>query len=133
MCRSDEHGYPVLVNPELDNLFRDLLASNRGPGYGVSVIGAAHDLSVIDVDLRFIAGRTYCCAEPGCHLPLDKEARRLRSLAAERAIRLPEAMTIRWHCHVEEGAKLECHKSLGLPAESKAYDFEFACGAMVAE
>ena len=59
------------MKPELETLFRDLLASNRGPGYGVSVLGATPDLSVIDVSLRFIAGRTYCCAEPGCHLPPD--------------------------------------------------------------
>jgi hypothetical protein len=123
-------GYPALVNPELDSLFRDLLAANRGPGYGVSLIGAAPDLSVIDVDLRFIAGQTYCCAEPGCHLPFDKEQRRVRQLAAERAIQLPEALTVRWHCHVEEGAKLECHKSFRLPVESKAYDFLVAYGAM---
>lgn len=117
---------------ELDNLFRDLLASNRGPGYGVAVIGAAPDLSVIDVDLRFIAGRTYCCAEPGCHVPFDKEQQRLRRLAAERAIELPDALTVRWHCHVEEGAKLECHRHLASPAESKAYDFEVAYGATAA-
>ena len=117
-----------MAYPELDNLFRDLLASNRGPGYDVSVVGAAPDLSVIDVDLRFLAGRTYCCAEPGCHVPFDKAQQRLHRLAAECAIRLPEALTVRWHCHVEEGAKLECHKPLGLPMESKAYDFEVAYG-----
>lgn len=121
-----------MTYPELDNLFHDLLASNRGPGYGVYVIGAASDLSVIDVDLRFIAGRTYCCAEPGCHVPCDKAQQRLRRLAAERAIRLPDALTVRWHCHVEEGAKLECLKPLGLPAESEAYDFEVAYGGMEA-
>ena len=117
-----------MANSELDNLFRDLLASNRGPGYGASVTGAAPDLSMIDVDLRFIAGRTYCCAEPGCHVPFDKAQHRLHRLAAERGIRLPEAVTVRWHCHVEEGAKLECHKPLGLPAESKAYDFVVVYG-----
>src|SRR3954469_17179931 len=108
--------YPAL-NPELDNVFRDLLASNRGPGYGVSVLSARPDFSVIDVDLRFIAGRTYCCAEPGCHLPRDNG--RIKSLAAERAIQLPKTFTVRWHCHVEQGAKIECLKKLGLPVESK--------------
>jgi hypothetical protein len=117
-----------LVYLELDNLFRDLLSSNHGPGYGVSVLGASPDLSVIDVDLRFIAGRTYCCAEPGCHLPYDTGQRRLRRLAAERAIALPESVTVRWHCHVERGAKLECMIKLELPPESEAYDFEIAYG-----
>ena len=110
-----------MVYPELDSLFHELLASNRGPGYGISVLAAAPDLSVIEVDLRFIAGRSYCCAEPGCHVGLDN--RKLLRLATERSVPLPESVTIRWHCHVEEGARLEVLKSFGLPAESKAYDF----------
>ena len=110
-----------MAYPELDNLFRDLLASNRGPGYGVSVIGASPDLSVIDVDLRFIAGRSYCCAEPGCHLGLDNG--KLLRLAAERCVPLPDSVTVRWHCHVEQGARLEVMTSFGLPVESEPYDF----------
>jgi hypothetical protein len=113
---------------ELDNLFRDLLASNRCLGYAVSILGASPDLSIIDVDLRFVAGRTYCCAEPGCHVPRDAGQRRLRRLATERAIALPESVTVRWHCHVERGAKLECMTKLGLPVESEAYDFEATYG-----
>jgi hypothetical protein len=110
-----------LANPELDNLFRNLLASNRGPGYGVSVTGAAADLSVIDVELRFIAGRSYCCAEPGCHVGLDNA--KLLRLAAQRSVPLPESVTVRWHCHVAQGARLEVMKSFGRPVESEAYDF----------
>ena len=124
--------YPALANPELDKLFRDLLASNQGPGYGVSVLGASPDLSLIDVDLHFMAGRTYCCAEPGCHLPRDAEQQRLRRLAAERAIALPKSVTVRWHCHVERGAKLQCMTKLGSPVESNAYDFEVAYGSEAA-
>ena len=124
--------YPALAYPQLDSLFRDLLAANRSPGYGVDVTGAAPDLSVIEVDLRFIAGRTYCCAEPGCHVPIDKAQRRLRKMAAERAILFPEAVTVRWHCRVEEGVKLECLRSAGVPAESEEYDFEVAYGETAA-
>jgi hypothetical protein len=124
--------YPALAYHELDNLFRDLLASNRGAGYGVSVMDAVPDLSVTDVELRFVAGRTYCCAEPGCHVPFDQAQQRLHRLAAERALRLPDALTVRWHCQVEEGAKLECHKSLGVPPESEAYDFVVAYGETTA-
>ena len=98
----------------------------------MSVLGATPDLSVIDVDLRFVAGRTYCCAEPGCHVPFDSGQLRLRRLAAERGISFPESVTIRWHCHVKRGAKLECMKQLGLPVESKAYDFEVAYGGTAA-
>ena len=121
-----------MANPELDNLFRDLLATNGGPGYGVSFLGASTDLSIIDVELHFVAGRTYCCAEPGCHLPRDTGQQLLRRLAAERAIALPESVTVRWHCHVERGAKFECMTKLGLPAESEAYDFEVAYGGEAA-
>jgi hypothetical protein len=113
--------YPALAHPELDSLFRELLAANGGPGYGISVLAAAPDLSVIDVELRFIAGRSYCCAEPGCHLGLDNL--KLLRLAAERCVRLPESVTVRWHCRVERGARLEVMKSFGLPIESDAYDF----------
>ncbi len=119
--------------PDLDNLFRDLLASNRGPGYAVSVIRAASDLSVIDVELRFIAGRTYCCAEPGCHMPFDREQKRLHRLAAERAISLPESVTVRWHCHVELGVILGgSSRSGATPRESQAYNFEVAYGGAAA-
>jgi hypothetical protein len=111
-----------LADPELDSLFHDLLASNRGPGYGISVIATAPDLSIIDVDLRFISGRNYCCAEPGCHLPSNTD--RLVQLAADRSIHLPESLTIRWHCRVEQGAHLECLKSFGLLTETDAYEFE---------
>lgn len=112
------------MNCELESLFRDLLSSNRGLRYGVSVLGATPDLSVIDVELCFLAGRTYCCAEPGCHLPSDSGQERLRRLAAEGAVALPELVTVHWHCHVERGARLACLTKLGLPAESEAYDFE---------
>jgi hypothetical protein len=114
------------LHPELDSLFRELLASNRGPGYGISVLAATPDLSVIDVDFRFLAGRSYCCAEPGCHL--DHSGGRLLRLAKERSIPLPNGVTVRWHCYVEQGARLECMKFLRLPTESEAYDFEYVSG-----
>ena len=120
-----------MENPEIESLFCDLLASNHGPGYFISILSASRDRSVIDVELRFVAGRTYCCAEPGCHLPSDTGQQRLHLLAAERGIKMPEAVTVRWHCHVEEGAKLEHLAKLGLPVESKAYDFEVIYGAGV--
>lgn len=121
---------PAVAYPELDQLFRDLLASNRGPGYGVTVLGAASDLSLIDVDLRFLAGRSYCCAEPGCHLPRDNT--KLLRLAAERSIPVPESVRVRWHCHVEHGTGLECRKRFGLPAVSEAYKFDWTCGGLPA-
>jgi hypothetical protein len=63
---------------------------------------------------------------------LPRDDRRLQRLAVERAIQLPQSVTVRWHCHVERGAKLECMKKLGLPVESEAYDFDVASGGTAA-
>jgi hypothetical protein len=123
--------YHSLATSDVYSLFRDLLSTNRGPGYGISILRVGPDLSSIDVGLRFIAGRTYCCGEPGCHLPRDTE--RLIQLAAVRSISLPESVVVHWHCFVEEGARFECMKSLGLPLESKAYSFKATSGGRVAE
>jgi hypothetical protein len=115
-----------LAYPKLDNLFRELLATNRGPGYGISVVAATSDLSSIEVDLRFLSGRTYCCGEPGCHLPSNID--RIIKLAANSSILLPASAVIHWHCFVEEGVLFESMKSLGLPLESKAYNFDARSG-----
>lgn len=105
--------------PEIDDLFREFFSTNRGPGYGVSVTSAAPDRSTIEVEFRFLASRSYCCAEPGCHLPRDCE--RLIRLAAERSIHLPEGVAVRWHCIVEEGASLRCRRA---PVVAKAYEYD---------
>jgi hypothetical protein len=107
---------------ELTDGFVELLSKNRGPGYGIKVIDAAADLSRIDVEIVFVAGRTYCCAEPGCHLPRD--SKRLVELAAIRSIPIPELAAITWHFRIEAGARLECLNTLGLPLESPAYEFD---------
>lgn len=108
----------------LTDVFVELLGSNRGPGYGIKVTDAANDLSRIEVEVVFVAGRTYCCAEPGCHLP--RESKRLTELAALRSISIPEHVTIRWHFRIEAGTRLECRRALGLPLESEAYEFEIS-------
>ncbi len=118
--------YPTMANPEHESLFHDLLANNRGPGYGISVVAAAPDLSSFEVDLRFLAGRTYCCGEPGCHLP--RNTKWLVQLAAAKSLSLPSSTVVHWHCIVEEGAQFECMKSLGLPLASKTYSFEATSG-----
>jgi hypothetical protein len=108
---------------ELNLLFRDLLSTNRGPGYDIDVTDAADDLSKIDVTVVFGSGRTYCCAEPGCHF-LNAGSRLLR-LAAKSSFNFPNNVVIQWHCCVEDGAKMECHKALGIPLESKAYEYDW--------
>ncbi len=106
----------------LDRLFGTLLATNRGPGYGISILGADADLSAIDVELRFLSGRTYCCAEPGCHLPWDH--RRLRQIAADQGIPLPESLLVRWKVRVERGAMLQSLALVGpeISSEESVYE-----------
>jgi hypothetical protein len=111
---------------ELGDLFQELLGPKRRLRFGVRVTGAAADLSVIDAEFRFLAGRSYCCTQPGCHLPWNCE--RLVRLAAERSIRLPDDVTVRWHCLVEEGARNLCLREFGRPIESKAHEFDFVSG-----
>jgi hypothetical protein len=107
---------------ELTDVFVELLRNDRAPEYGVKVTDAAEDLSHLDVEIVFLAGKTYCCAEPMCHLPRD--SKRLMKLAAIRSISIPEDSTIKWHFRIEAGARLECLQALGLPLESKAYQFD---------
>ncbi len=115
--------------PELDHLFRldtifsELLRSPRGPRYGVTVKDAASDLSEIYVELRFLAGRSYCCAEPSCHIP--STCKQLVALAEQHALRVPDDVRVYWHCVVEEGARLQVLNSFGVSPETKAYAFDF--------
>jgi hypothetical protein len=111
---------------ELEQLFRDLLASNRGPGYGISVNGAADDLSRIDVTITFISGRKYCCAEQGCHLP--RNTKRVVQMAVQRSLSVPDNLVIHCHCCVEEGAKMESGAPPGMSRESEAYKFDYVTG-----
>jgi len=102
---------------EIEALVNELLAANCSPGYGIVVGDVASDPPTIDVEIRFLSGRIYCCAEPGCHLPRDLS--RLPLLAG---------FTIRWNCIVEQGAQLKCNAALGLPLESESYEFDFVTG-----
>src|SRR5262245_36587509 len=99
---------------EIEALIRELLAKNRSPGYGIDVRDVVAGPPTIDVEFRFLSGRTYFCAEPGCHLP--RELSRLPRLAG---------FTIRWHCIVERGALLKTLAVLGLPLESEGYEYDF--------
>ena len=106
---------------ELEAVFHNLLAANRGPDYSVVVTEATPDLSLIAATVSFTSGRTYCCAEPFCHVP--RNLTRLIALAADRGIGLPKFVRVRWHFVVEAGARLECLRHLGLPLESEHYEF----------
>jgi hypothetical protein len=107
------------TNAEIEALIQELLASNDSPGYGIAVrnVTSHPGDSAIDVDVRFLSGRIYCCAEPACHLP--KDLSRIPLLAG---------FTVRWHCRVEQGARLTCLEALGLPIDSPGFEYEFVTG-----
>ncbi len=97
-----------------EKLIRDLLSANRSPGYGIEILGESANPRTIEVRLRFLAGKTYCCAEPGCHLPF----------VSPKGGPL-EHTTILWRCQVEKSARLESLAALGLPLETNGYEYEF--------
>jgi hypothetical protein len=107
---------------QLNKLFVDLLARNRGPGYGVAVTSFAPDISSVDITVTFVTGRTYCCCEPFCHVPVD--ARKVLRFASERGIALPELLQVRWHFVLEAGALLACNKSLGIPGAANHQEYD---------
>jgi len=109
------------MHSHLDNVFIELMASNRGPSYAIKVVNAADDLYIIDVELRFVTGRVYCCDEPSCHLSSNN--RRLLEVARQHAIPLPEEVIVRWHCYIEQGSRFESNKAFNLPEENTAYDY----------
>jgi hypothetical protein len=105
------------TKPEIEATIREVLSANNSPGYGITVADVSTDPPTIDVDIHFLSGCTYCCAEPGCHLPHDLSL--LPALSG---------FTIHWHFRVEQGARLKSNAPLGLPLESAGYEFEFVTG-----
>lgn len=104
---------------QLQDLFDRLFAANRATVCSVVVTGAKPDLSEIDIRVTFLAGRAYCCAEPGCHFSLSA----LRKIATEQGHELPGNLRVSFHGVVEEGAEL--HLSGG-PSCRYEYDEVFA-------
>src|SRR5262245_52363089 len=107
----------MTMKQEVEALIRERLSANESPGYGIAVLGVASDPPTIDVELRFLSGRTYCCTEPGCHIPAD--------IASQPQL---AEFTIRWHCIVERGARLKCHAVFGLPLEHEGYEYDYVIG-----
>jgi hypothetical protein len=79
----------------------------------------------IELELRFLAGKRYCCAEWGCFLPaFDKRWwTRLREGLQESTERIPPPLTLLVHGVVEEGAGLRVLKCIGLSMLSEAYSY----------
>ena len=81
----------------VESLIRELLSANRSC-YGICVTSVAADLKAIDLEVRFLAGRRYCCYEFGCHFPMHSDAIIALSPA------FPACLRVRWRCHIEKGA-----------------------------
>jgi len=118
----ENRSYPALIASEVNNLVTEFLLRNRGPGYGVSVTHVADDLSQIDATVTFLSGRTYCCAEPFCHVPHDLS--KFVRFAAERGVVLPAALRVHWHFVIEEGSLMECNKAVGASVASKRQEYD---------
>lgn len=102
------------MSDSTEKMIRDLMSANRSPGYEIAVLRVTANPPTIEVRLRFLAGKKYCCAEPGCHLPvMSPKGGPL------------EHTTILWRCQVEKGARLESLAALGLPLETEGYEYEF--------
>lgn len=79
----------------------------------------------VELEIRFSAGATYCCAEPGCHLPTHASTwwRHLRRELKDANIDPPE-LTVQIHGVVEEGALLNVLRAMGMSASSTAYEYD---------
>jgi hypothetical protein len=100
---------------DVTSVLSELLAHNRGldplnpdhrqpSNYGVT---ASLEDAVLHVVLTLRAGATYCCYEPGCHLPLHRGKRWdvLREALVAHGIDAPSRLTLRLTVVVEEGAR----------------------------
>lgn len=87
------------LGPDPDNP-----GQRRRPVYGIE---ASLTAGVLDVAIAFLAGRTYCCFEPGCHLALHEGERwkALRRGLAAAGIAVPSRLELRLVGVVEEGAE----------------------------
>lgn len=68
-----------------------------------------------EVELRFVRGTLYCCAEPGCFLPTFNSDwwRRFREHLREVSDREPPPFVVTVHGIVEEGTELEVLRPFG--------------------
>jgi len=115
---------------QLEAVFRDYFVVNRGaPCYGITAAYAIGDPSTINLRVTFMAGKTNCCVEPGCHFGRDWT--RLRMLADQHGLTLPKPLTIRFHGIVEPDVKLTSLGKQGDGGTSEGYEYyeEFAEGA----
>jgi alkylhydroperoxidase/carboxymuconolactone decarboxylase family protein YurZ len=106
---------------KIETVFREFFAAHRSH-YGIRITSAALDFSKIYVDFTLLAGHSYCCSEPGCHLPWN--CKKLIAIALAHALPMPDEITVYWPGIVQAGAKLETLKGLGIPPESNANEWD---------
>ena len=80
----------------------------------------------LEVELRFQAGQSYCCAEAGCHLPTSSRDwwERLRADVLAATGRNPPPLVLKVRGVVEEGATFCLHRSIGLAEASTGYTYD---------
>lgn len=105
-----------------EQLLKGYLSRNRGPGYGIAVDAVASDSSTIVATVSFVDGKSYCCAEPFCHLP--RNLTKFTSFAAARGVTLPTPFKIHWHIVIEEGATFTVNASFGAPLASSHREYD---------
>lgn len=97
-----------------------------GPGRPeVTVLSVSRSGARLEVEVRYRAGREYCCAESVCHLPLycKRWWARFRESIREASEREPPPVSVVVYGVVEDGALLATMPSLGISARSKAYSY----------
>jgi antitoxin component YwqK of YwqJK toxin-antitoxin module len=115
---------------ELEDFLLGYFSGQGRANYGISLINFAADLSSLDVELRFLSGETYCCAEPGCHFGTDLS--RFIARAAESGIVFPDGLEMRGHFVVEQGVRLANESSPHVRTISKAYEYDHVIGGKAA-
>lgn len=99
------------------------LSVNRLPKYGIT---ATLDADLIELVLTFQSGRSYCCMEWGCHLPIvvvgGGQWFGLRRILLAQHTTLPDRLRIHLRCVVEEGAKFF---DLSVPDRDRSNSYAF--------
>lgn len=118
----------------IQHAFEDFVSKNRDsksgehPRYRWEGLGWDAGTSTLRAKLIFAAGESYCCFEPGCHVPLlagaEKAWGRLRrALAIQGAPDLPVPLRVQLVGVVEAGAVAHSYPG-GIAGPSDGYEYD---------
>ena len=111
-----------VINRMLNNYFSSSKSNNKDrPDYYVKALTISNDKTTIFAEFAFKAEETYCCSELTCHFGPDWE--KIRNKAKESDVVLARPLSIEFKVSVEKDARFEVYKSIGLPLESKGYEY----------